>query len=79
MKRLIINNPDKYNTIIVRSKTTPKIVSDNKHCFYFHSYNKEHLCIHPDYDIQNYNIDYVEVELDDNGYIQLWDNMTLLE
>jgi len=50
MKTLTIYNPDKYASIIVRSMSAdePKIIGDNKDCFYFHSYNKEHLCIHPE-------------------------------
>ena len=78
MKILIIKNPKKYHSIIVKSDTIPRIVSDHEECFYFHSYNKEHLCIHSKY-LKNKKVDYVSVEISDNGYIQLWDNMTLLE
>ena len=82
MKTLTICNPDKYTTIVVKSMSAdkPKIIGDNKDCFYFHSYNKEHLCIQPEYcRPRNKSIDKVKIELPDNGYIQLWDNMTLLE
>jgi len=80
MKVLIIKNPKKYHTILVKSKVEPKIVSDNKECFYFHFYNKENLCIHPTGSIpKNKKVDFVAVEIADDGYIQLWDNMTLLK
>lgn len=75
MKTLVIKNPKQYHQIIVRSIVKPKIVSNNEDYFYFHAANREHLCIEPDCP----NIDYVIVELANNGYIQLWDNMTLLE
>ena len=80
MKVLIIKNPKKYHSIIVESDAIPKVVSDNEDWFYFHSYNKKHLCLHPECSRpKNKQTNYVAVEISDNGYIQLWDNMTLLE